>query len=105
MRSEKGDFIMPATKENKEKKAYIFFNCDEAKSRKSMNVFYNQEIFRDLKGSRKALLSKVEEEQANGHIHIAAENEEAVRQAILTGEPADATQYIQYGAIEPFTIF
>ena len=39
----------------KEKNAFIFFNCDEEKSQKSMNVFYNKEIFRDLKVSRKAL--------------------------------------------------
>ena len=86
----------------KEKKAYIFFNCDEEKSRTSMNVFYNQEIYRDLKGARKALLSKVEAEQAAGRIHIA--DMDAVQQAILTGEPTDASALIQYGAIESFTI-
>ena len=66
----------------KEKKAFIFFNCDEDKSQKSMNVFYNQEIYRDLKVARKALLTKVEEEQAEGRIHIAEDNVEVVRQAI-----------------------
>lgn len=86
----------------KEKKAFIFFNCDEEKSRTSMNVFYNQEIYRDLKGARKALLSKVEAEQAAGRIHIA--DMDAVQQAILTGEPTDASAFIQYGAIESFTI-
>ena len=49
----------------KEKNAFIFFNCDEEKSQKSMNVFYNKEIFRDLKVSRKALFAKIEEELAS----------------------------------------
>ena len=52
----------------KEKNAFIFFNCDEEKSQKSMNVFYNKEIFRDLKVSRKALFAKIEEELAAGRI-------------------------------------
>ena len=38
----------------KEKNAYIFFNCDEEKSQKSMNLFYNKEIYRDLKLARRA---------------------------------------------------
>ena len=88
----------------KEKKAFIVFNCDEDKSQKSMNVFYNQEIYRDLKVARKALLTKVEEEQAEGRIHIAEDNVEVVRQAILEGDPTDATTFIQYGAIESFAI-
>ena len=88
----------------KEKKAFIFFNCDEEKSRTSMNVFYNQEIYRELKGARKALLNKIEAEQAAGRIHIAAADMDAVQQAILTGEPTDASALIQYGAIESFTI-
>ena len=88
----------------KEKKAFIFFNCDEDKSQKSMNVFYNQEIYRDLKVARKALLTKVEEEQAEGRIHIAEDNVEVVCQAILEGDPTDATPFIQYGAIESFAI-
>ncbi|SFT83893.1 hypothetical protein SAMN02910356_02367 [Selenomonas sp. GACV-9] len=88
----------------KEKKAFIFFNCDEEKSQASMNVFYNQEIYRDLKGARKALLSKVESEQAAGRVHIAEADMAAVEQAILAGEPTDASAYIQYGSIESFTI-
>ena len=88
----------------KEKKAFIFFNCDEDKSQKSMNVFCNPEIYRDLKVARKALLTKVEEEQAEGRIHIAEDNVEVVRQAILEGDPTDATPFIQYGAIESFAI-
>ena len=88
----------------KEKQAYIFFNCDEAKSQKSMNVFYNREIYRDLKVARKALLHKVEEELSRGRIQIAAGSEDIVRHAILEGEPTDATPYIRYGAIESFPL-
>ena len=85
----------------KEKNAFIFFNCDEEKSQKSMNVFYNKEIFRDLKVSRKALFAKIEEELASGRIHA---KEEAIRDAILNGNPTDASSYIQYGTILSFPI-
>ena len=69
----------------KEKNAFIFFNCDEEKSQKSMNVFYNKEIFRDLKVSRKALFAKIEEELAAGRIHAKEEDIPAIRDAILNG--------------------
>ena len=69
----------------KEKNAFIFFNCDEEKSQKSMNVFYNKEIFRDLKVSRKALFAKIEEELASGRIHAKEEDIPAIRDAILNG--------------------
>ena len=75
----------------KEKNAFIFFNCDEEKSQKSMNVFYNKEIFRDLKVSRKALFAKEEDIPA-------------IRDAILNGNPTDASSYIQYGTILSFPI-
>ncbi len=83
----------------KEKNAFIFFNCDEEKSQKSMNVFYNKEIFRDLKVSRKALFAKIEEELASGRIHAKEEDIPAIRDAILNGNPTDASSYIQYGTI------
>ena len=75
----------------KEKNAYIFFNCDEEKSQKSMNLFYNKEIYRDLKLARRALYAKIEEEPA-------------IREAILSGDPTKASDYIQYGIIEAFPI-
>ena len=88
----------------KEKNAFIFFNCDEEKSQKSMNVFYNKEIFRDLKVSRKALFAKIEEELASGRIHAKEEHIPAIRDAILNGNPTDASSYIQYGTILSFPI-
>ena len=80
------------------KYAYIFFNCDEAKSQSSMNIFYNDVIFSDTKAGRKALLSKVEEEVAAGRVNVA--DMEAVKSAILDGEPTDAAGKMQYGDIE-----
>ena len=80
------------------KYAYIFFNCDEAKSQSSMNIFYNDVFFSDTKAGRKALLSKVEEEVASGRVNVA--DMEAVKNAILDGEPTDAAGKMQYGDIE-----
>ena len=89
-----------ATKKVAESKkyAYIFFNCDEAKSQSSMNIFYNDVFFSDTKAGRKALLSKVEEEVAAGRVNVA--DMEAVKSAILEGEPTDAAGKMQYGDIE-----
>lgn len=86
----------------KEKKAFVFFNCDEEKTQKSMNVFYNNIIYRDLKGSRKALFTKVEEEINSGRVNTT--DLAAVKAAILEGEPTEATNYLQYGAIASFEI-
>ena len=57
--------------------AYIFFNCDAEKSHGSMNIFYNHEIYRDTQAS-------------------------SVRTAILESDPAEASRYIRFGAIETF---
>lgn len=86
------------------KHAYVFFNCDEEKTQKTMNIFYNQTIYQATKKARKELLAKVEEEAAAGRINVAADKMDAVSKAILDGEPTDASQYIQYGAIEAFPI-
>ena len=85
-----------ATKKVAESKkyAYIFFNCDEAKSQSSMNIFYNDVFFSDTKAGRKALLSKVEEEVASGRVNVA--DMEAVKSDILDGEPTDAAGRMQY---------
>lgn len=88
----------------KEKNAYIFFNCDEEKSQKSMNLFYNKEIYRDLKLARRALYAKIEEELAAGRIHAKEEDIPAIREAILNDDPTKASDYIQYGIIEAFPI-
>ena len=89
-----------ATKKAAESKkyAYIFFNCDEAKSQSSMNIFYNDVFFSDTKAGRKALLSKVEKEVASGRVNVV--DMEAVKSAILDGEPTDAAGKMQYGDIE-----
>ena len=67
----------------KEAKAYVFFNCDEEKSDKSMNIDYNNEVFKDTVASRKALWAKIASEVA-----------------VLKGNPCDATQQLHYGAVK-----
>jgi len=41
---------------------FVFFNCDGDKNESSMNVFYNNKVYKDTKTSRKVLLKKVMEE-------------------------------------------
>mgnify|MGYP000888206911 CR=1 FL=1 len=55
--------------------AYIFFNCDAEKSRESMNIFYNHEIYRDTQASRKALWQKIKAEQDGKDVTIIAHAE------------------------------
>jgi hypothetical protein len=88
----------------KEKKAFVFFNCDEEKSQTSMNVFYNSTFYSETKKARKELLTKVEEELKEGRIQIAEENKAKVEASIMEGNPADAGKFITYGSIEAFTI-
>lgn len=85
----------PAAK--KPAKVYVFFNCDEAKSKTTMNIFYNHEVFKDTKASRKALWTKVEEEVAAGRVQV--DDAEAAQKAILDGEPCDASQHLHFGEI------
>ncbi len=80
--------------------AYIFFNCDAEKSRESMNIFYNHEIYRDTQASRKALWQKIKAEQDAERIQIAEDDLTSVRAAILDSDPAEASRYIRFGAIE-----
>jgi len=84
------------------KKAFLFFNCDEEKSQTSMNVLYNQDVYKDTIASRKALWKKVEEELEAGRVHIADENVEAAKQAVLKGDPVEAGQFLQFGTILAF---
>ncbi len=81
------------------KKAYIFFNCDEEKSEKSMNVFYNHAVYKDTVASRKALWKKVESEIEAGKVSLAADQADAAKESVLKGNPTDATQFLTYGAI------
>ena len=79
--------------------AYMFFNCDGEKSPKSKNVSYNNAVYRDLKTSRKALWEKIQEEIDAGNVHVDEANLEAAKNAVLEGNPTDASQYLQYGDI------
>lgn len=80
-------------------KAFIFFNCDAAKSESSMNIFYNRAVYKDSKTSRKNLWKKVKEEYGAERIQIASDNLPAVELAITEGDPVAASDFIQFGAI------
>ncbi len=78
--------------------AYIFFNCDASKATASMNIRFNDEVYRDYPAGRKALLAKVEAELAAGNIKIADLG--AVKKAILEGQPGEASALMEFGCIE-----
>ena len=80
-------------------KVFIFFNCDAEKSEASMNIFYNRAVYKDNKNSRKNLWKKIKEEYGAERIQIASENLSAVENAILEGDPVEAGNFIQFGAI------
>ena len=63
-------------------KVFIFFNCDAEKSEASMNIFYNRAVYKDTKTSRKN-----------------ADNLKTVELAITEGDPVEASNFIQFGAI------
>ena len=81
---------------------YIFFNCDENKSETSMNLFYSKAIFGESKNSRRKLFSRVQAEQQAGRVKIADENIKKIESLIVDGNPAEASKFIQYGAIKAF---
>ncbi|MCR5756730.1 MAG: hypothetical protein K6F95_02330 [Selenomonas sp.] len=87
-----------------EQKAYVFFNCDEEKTEKSMNIFYNQTIYKATKKARQELLAKVEAEVAAGRVNITEGKDESVSKAILDGDPTKASNYLQYGTIKSFAL-
>ena len=80
------------------KYVYAFFNCDGSKSVASMNIRYNNEMFADTVAGRKALLKKVEEEVAAGRVNV--DDKSFVEEAIIKGEPTEASTKLQYGSIE-----
>ncbi len=82
------------------KKVYVFFNCDEEKSRASMNIFYNNEVFKDTKVSRKSLWEKVLAEMEAGRLQIEQANVQKAQEAVLNGDPCEASQYLRYGKID-----
>ena len=90
----------PAAKKTAEKaapKAYVFFNCNEQKDPATMNIFYNHDVYRDTQASRKALWAKVQEQA--GAVRIDEGNLDAVKEAVLSGNPVDANQYMPCGTI------
>ena len=86
-------------------KAFVFFNCDADKSQTSMNIFYNREVFKDSKGSRKNLWKRVWEEYGAERIQIATDNLRIVERAIIEGDPVTASDYILFGAIRAFDCY
>lgn len=86
-------------------KVFIFFNCDANKSEASMNIFYNKNVYKDTKTSRKNLWKKVSEECGAERIHIATDNLRAVELAITEGDPVEASNFIQFGAIRAFDCY
>ena len=86
-------------------KAFVFFNCDAEKSEASMNIFYNRAVYKDTKTSRKNLWKKIREEYGAERIQIASENLPVVEKAILEGDPVEAGNFIQFGAIRAFDCY
>ena len=80
-------------------KAYIFLNCDAWKSHSSMNINYNNAVYREKRNGRRALWLKVKKELEEGTIQIEEKDIGDVRTAILSGNPDNANQYITYGNI------
>ena len=89
----------------KSSKVFVFFNCDADKSEASMNIFYNRTVYKDTKTSRKNLWKKIREEHGAERIQIAAENLPAVEKAILEGDPVEAGNFMQFGAIRAFDCY
>ena len=89
------------------KPAFVFFNCDDNKSESSMNIFWdnNRTVYRDLKGARKILWEKVQNELDAGRIRIDAANIDAVKELVLDGDPTEAGKYMQNGAIVKVNCF
>lgn len=85
-------------------KAFIFFNCDENKSRESMNIFYNNKIYCNVRESRKELWNTIKKEVDEGRIIINAEDMLFVRREVLEGDPEIASCYIKYGSIVAFAM-
>lgn len=84
---------------------FVFFNCDGDKNESSMNVFYNNKVYKDTKTSRKVLLKKVMEELEAKRVQISEENLKTVETLITEGNPEEAGKYIQFGAIKTFECF
>ena len=82
--------------------AFVFFNCDGAKSEASMNIFYNSTIYGNSSSARRRLWNKIQEELKAGRVKIAEQNVKKVEKLILDGNYLAASDFIQYGAIREF---
>ncbi len=89
------------TTTTKEKFCYVFFNCDEAKSETSKNIFYNNTVFTDTVAGKKALCAKLKEEIEAGHIQV--EDMQGLLDEVTKGDPANAGKLIRFGDICKFT--
>ena len=78
--------------------AFIFFNCDEAKSPATMNPMYNSIVFKDTKTARTSLWNLVKEQMDAGSIKASASAEDIERE-IMLGNPVKASDMLQFGAI------
>ena len=95
----------PKKKGTSSKRAFIFFNCDGNKSESSMNIFYNNAVYKDTQASRKLLWSKIQRERTEHRINIAIEHLDEVKRLILEDEPTKATDLIEFGAIKVVDCF
>ncbi len=86
-------------------KVFVFFNCDDNKNESSMNIFYNNKVYRDTRTSRKKLWQKIKSEIEDERIRISEENLPKAEKAILNGDPVMASDFIQFGAIKSFDCF
>ena len=82
------------------KQAFIFFNCDANKSEQSMNIFYNNTVYKDVAASRKLLWARVQKERKEGRIQIETEKLDEVKRLILEDDPTLASNLMQFGAIK-----
>ena len=78
--------------------AYIFFNCDAGKEPSSMNIRFNAEAYGDSAQGREALCRKIQLELSAGNISVS--DMDAVKEAILQGEPGAANAMLGFGCIE-----
>lgn len=81
---------------------FVFFNCDEHKRETSMNIFYNDAVYKDTRISRKRLWQKVKAEVDSGRVKIDSNKLADVEDIILTGDPVDAGKFMQFGTIKAF---
>lgn len=86
-------------------RAFMFFNCDENRSDASMNVSYNNAVYRDTRDSRRDLWYKVRDEIDNGNVVIDEFDRTYIRDVILHTDPLYANDKIKYGNIVCLEIY